>query len=155
MSDYIIKSVSYDIIEEAFYMVMKVFMEFDAPDYSKEGIEEFRKEIIESEKFKNRFKTGDQIMIGAFKEDKIIGVLATSVRNHISLFFVEKEYHRMGIATALFEELIKKIKQENSIKITLNSSLYAVPFYSKIGFVATDIEKVSNGIRYIPMEIVV
>ena len=97
------------MIEEAFSMIMKVFMEFDAPDYSQEGIETFRKYIIQSKEFKNCFKTGEQTMIGAFIDNKIIGVLSISIRNHISLVFVDKKYHRNGIATALFNEILKKI----------------------------------------------
>ncbi|HSQ87540.1 GNAT family N-acetyltransferase [Romboutsia sp.] len=64
--DYTIEKIEFNMIEEAFSMIMKVFMEFDAPDYSQEGIETFRKEIIQNKEFKNRFKTGEQMMIGAF-----------------------------------------------------------------------------------------
>jgi len=150
--DYIIKKIEFNMMEEAFSMIMKVFMEFDAPDYSQEGIETFRKDIIQNKDFKNRFKTGEQMMVGAFIDNKIIGVMAISIRNHISLVFVDKEHHRKGIATSLFNEILKKVVDEKVNKITLNSSPYAVPFYFKIGFIATDTQQVKNGIKYIPME---
>ena len=152
--DYTIKKVEFNMIEEALLMVIKVFMEFDAPDYSQEGIETFRKCIIENKEFKNCFKTGEQMMIGAFIDNKIIGVLSISIRNHISLVFVDKKYHRIGIATQLFNKVLKEIVDKKADKITLNSSPYAVPFYSKIGFVATDIQQVKDGIKYIPMEFI-
>ena len=148
--DYIIRKVEFDEIEVALTMAMKVFMEFEAPDYSEEGIETFRKKIIENPEFKNRFKTGEQQMLGAFINDKIIGLIAISIRNHISLLFVDKSYHRKGVATALFKELLKRVKGD---KITLNSSPYGVYFYHKIGFVDTDVQQKLHGIIYTPMEI--
>ncbi|MGL6108028.1 GNAT family N-acetyltransferase [Romboutsia sp.] len=152
MNNYCIKDIDFDDIEEALELVKNVFMEFDAPDYSKEGVDEFIVQIIESKEFINKFKTGEQIMIGAFYNNKIIGVLAISIRNHLSLVFVDKEYHRKGIATKLFNEILSRLKLKNIDKIRLNSSPYAIQFYKKIGFIATDIEQIKNGIRYTPME---
>lgn len=153
MSNYVIKNIEFDDIGEAFKLVKNVFMEFDAPDYSQEGIYEFIENIIENQEFIDKFKTYEQIMIGAFDDDKIIGVLAISKINHISLLFVDKEYHRMGIASSLVNEIVRVLKLKNIDKIKLNSSPYARSFYKKIGFVDTDIEQVKNGIRYTPMEL--
>lgn len=153
MSEYVIKNIKFDRIKEALELVKDVFMEFDAPDYTPQGIEEFINQIIENETFINKFATGEQIMIGAFSDNQIIGVLAISIRNHISLVFVDKKYHRLGIASKLFDEIQSKLKLKDAGSITLNSSPYAVSFYKKIGFVATDVEQVKNGIRYTPMEL--
>lgn len=152
MDNYIVKNIEFNSIEKALKLVKKVFMEFDAPDYSQEGIDEFIEQIIENKEFINKFKTGEQIMIGAFHDDKIIGVLAISIRNHISLLFVDKKYHRKGVATKLFNEIYSQLQFNNLNKIKLNSSPYAILFYKKIGFVATDTEQIKNGIRYTPME---
>lgn len=152
MNDYIIKKVDFNRIEDALSLVMDVFMEFDAPDYSKQGVETFRNRIIESEEFKNSFKTGEQTMFGAFIDNKIIGIIAISVRNHISLLFVDKKYHRMGIATELLNTMIKELGLKKGNKITLNSSPYAIGFYSHIGFVSTDVCKTKDGIKYTPMQ---
>lgn len=152
MNNYIIKKVDFNLIEDAFSLVMDVFMEFDAPDYSKQGVETFRNSIIESEEFKNRFKIGEQIMFGAFIDNKIIGIIAISVRNHISLLFVDKKYHRMGVATELFNTIIKELGFKKGDKIKLNSSPYAIGFYSNIGFVSTDLCRTKDGIKYTPME---
>jgi ribosomal protein S18 acetylase RimI-like enzyme len=153
MSNYVIKNIEFDDIGEAFKLVKNVFMEFDAPDYSQEGINEFIENIIENQEFIDKFKTYEQIMIGAFDDDKIIGVLAISKRNHISLLFVDKKYHRMGIASSLVNEIVRVLKLKNIDKIKLNSSPYARSFYKKIGFIDTDTEQVKNGIRYTPMEL--
>ncbi|WP_081998881.1 GNAT family N-acetyltransferase [Robinsoniella peoriensis] len=39
------------------------------------------------------------------------------------------------------------------LRITVNSSPFAIPVYHKFGFVDTDTEKVTNGLMYTPMEI--
>lgn len=152
MNEYIIKKVDFNRIGDAFSLVIDVFMEFDAPDYSQEGVETFRNGIIKSEEFKNRFKIGEQVMFGAFLDDKIIGIIAISVSNHISLLFVDKKYHKIGVATELFNTMIKELGLKKGDKIKLNSSPYAIEFYSHIGFVSTDLCKTKNGMRYTPME---
>lgn len=152
-NDFYIRDIEFNDIDEAFDVVKNVFIEFDAPDYSKEGVDEFINQIINNKEFINKFKTGEQLMIGAFDSDKLIGVLAISKRNHVSLVFVDKEYHRMGVATSLFNEIIKRVKLNNVNKIKLNSSPYALEFYKNIGFIATDTEQTKSGIRYTPMEL--
>lgn len=153
MNNYVIKNIDFRNIDEAFKLVKDVFIEFNAPQYTQEGVDEFINQIIENQDFINKFKTGEQTMLGAFHNDKIIGVLAISIRNHISLVFVDKEYHRKGIGTKLFDEIINTSKSKNIDKIKLNSSPYAVPFYKKIGFISTDTEQIRKGIRYTPMEL--
>jgi predicted GNAT family N-acyltransferase len=38
------------------------------------------------------------------------------------------------------------------LEISVNSSLYAVEAYERLGFVATDTEQQKNGIRFVPMK---
>lgn len=153
MCDLVIKNIEADMIDVVLKLVEKVFMEFNAPDYTQEGIDEFKSQIIESKDFKSKFDTGEQIMIGAFNNDKIIGILSISVRNHISLLFVDKNYHRNKVGTKLLNEIIIQSRLKGISKIKLNSSPYALPFYLKFGFVKTDSEKIRNGIQYTPMEL--
>ena len=150
--EYEIRKIGSDRIDEALDLVSRVFMEFDAPDYSEDGIRNFQQYIIESEDFKEKFKTGDQIMKCAFVDDKIVGVIAISARNHISLLFVDIMFHKKGIAKALFNSILEEVSQKGKGKIKLKSSLYAKEFYLKLGFKSIDKEQYSNGIKYVPME---
>lgn len=74
-------------------LVWKVFLEYEAPDYSEQGTEEFRKSINDA---------GYLAMLrcyGAFIGGNLIGVIATrNNANHIALFFVDGKYHRRGLA---------------------------------------------------------
>ena len=85
----------------------------------------------------------------ALHNNKIIGILAVDDKlNHICLFFVDKDLQNTGIGTALF----KRFLNESTPKVvTVNSSPFAVKVYEKLGFTATGIRQVSDGIVYIPM----
>ena len=59
------------------------------------------------------------------------------------------ETERWNIGRKLWDFL----RENSSSKtITVNSSPYAVPVYHKLGFVDTDTEQLSDGMRYIPMK---
>ena len=153
--DYIIKDIDISSIDEALSLVRNVFMEIDAPDYSETGINEVMNEMIESDEFKGLFKTGEQKMIGAVMDNRIIGVLSIGKNDHISLCFVDKEHHRKGIAKALFGELTARLKKSGTKAVTLNSTPYAVPFYKAIGFEITGECIKKHGVLYTPMKLVI
>ena len=126
---------------QALDLAWEVFMEFEAPDYSKEGVEEFRGFLDdEKEVAKLRF-------FGAFHDNKIAGVLAMR-GDHISLFFVKKAFHKKGIGKGLFQYMMSQFGDGEK---TVNSSPYAKEIYCKLGFMAANTEQITNGIRYIPM----
>lgn len=153
--DYVIKRVSLENLDRAFDLVWNTFMEFVAPDYSNEGIETFKVSFIDNCGFKDNFKNNKQIMYGAYSKEVLVGILSISSNNTISCAFVDKNYHRKGIGTKLFEHLILELKDRNVNKITLNASPYAVPFYHYIGFNDLDVQKDYKGILYTPMEYVI
>lgn len=127
---------------DAFALVWNVFSEFNAPDYSRQGIATFR-EFIE-----DPVQRGQLACYGAYLAGQIAGVLALRNSNHISLFFVRPEYQRRGIATALFHFVLPLV---NAIDITVNASPYAVEVYRRLGFVEMEQEQEQNGIRFTPM----
>lgn len=86
---------------------------------------------------------------GAFVQEELVGIIATrNEGTHIALFFVEGKYHRQGIGKRLCQT-VQSVN--NSNKMTVNSSPYAVPIYHKLGFKDTDTEQVVNGLRFTPM----
>jgi GNAT superfamily N-acetyltransferase len=142
-------------IRNALDLVWRGFQEFEAPDYSKQGIEEFRKFISYNSIIK-QFDTEELYFWGCINNDDLTGVIATRGINHICMMFVNKEYHRQGIARRLFktvEEICKS--QDNISKITVKSSPYAIEVYHHLGFLDTDEELTVNGIRFTPMSYLV
>ncbi|WP_300702657.1 GNAT family N-acetyltransferase [Bacteroides sp.] len=139
--DITIHNLSNDEVTIALELVWEVFMEFEAPDYSQEGINEFRSFLDNQDEMeKLRFW-------GALNGDKMVGILAMR-QDHICLLFVRKEFHRQGIAKKLFCHMLYQIESD---RITVNSSPYALEIYGKLGFSATNTEQITNGIRYTPM----
>ncbi|MDO5293425.1 MAG: GNAT family N-acetyltransferase [bacterium] len=128
---------------EAVTLVLNVFMEFEAPVYSLEGIENFKDYVHKSTIF-------DELQIyAAFHSQKIIGVIATRKQgSHISLFFVDPKYQRQGIGRKLFNQVKKDCTGD---VLTVNASPYAVQIYKRLGFIATDTEQTTDGIRFTPM----
>lgn len=129
--------------ENALALVLSVFMQYEAPDFSEQGIKTFQNYISSKESI-------DMLEIyGAYISNEIIGVIATkNDGNHISLFFVNEKYHRQGIGKKLFKVILQ---ESTGSKITVNSSPYAVGVYKRLGFVPDDEEKLVDGIRFIPM----
>jgi len=152
--EYLIRNVEYGELDKAFSLIWKTFLEFVAPDFSKEGIDTFRVKFIENDEFKDCFKNGKQIMYGAYSKEKLLGVVSISANNHVSCVFVDKEYHRNGIATILFKQIISDLEEKKVEKVVLNASPYAVPFYHEIGFKDLDGEQDFHGILYTPMEFI-
>ena len=141
----LVREIKREEIEKALCLVWKVFQEYEAPDYTKEGVEEFYKSIHD-ESYLSRL-----CWYGAFVQSELVGVIATrNEGTHIALFFVNGKYHRQGIGKQLFQTIKSK---NNENKMTVNSSPYAVSIYHKLGFKDTDIEQAVNGLRFTPMEL--
>ena len=140
----IIRKILAEEMNEALSLVWKVFLEFEAPDYTEEGRKEFKK-ALDDEKW-----VAEREFYGAFENDKLLGVIATKNRNHIALFFVDGKYHKQGIGRKLYEKA-KELNKDSFL--TVNSSPYAHEVYKHLGFVDTNKEQCVNGLRFYPMKI--
>ena len=134
-------------------LVWRVFSEFEVPDYSEEGVNTF-KEIIVPERIAEKIKNEGFKVYCCFNESILVGVLGVRDKTHISLLFVDKRYHRKGIAKELLRLVIVDIQKFNPElrEITVNSSPYAVKIYEKLGFMAIDNMQEKDGIKYTPMK---
>ena len=148
------RKVKQEELPETLDLVCKVFDEFESPFYSEEGIASFYK-FIDINNMSEQYSNGSLYFYGCFVNDIIVGMIAVKDFIHISLLFVDKQYHRQGIARSLFDNIIKICKERNpSLKtITVNSSPYAVEVYHKFGFSDVSSEQVVDGIRFVPMEL--
>jgi len=130
-------------IINALPLVWKVFNEYEAVNYPDSGTQAFY-HAIHDEGFIARLSA-----YGAFDGDSLIGILASrNEGSHIALFFVDGAYHGQGIGRSLWNAFLSDSDQN---EITVNSSLYAVGIYEKLGFTKTDEAQEGSGIRFIPM----
>lgn len=130
-------------LNESINLAWRVFLKYESPDYSKEGIEEFRKSIYDPE-FVNKLE-----IYGAFENNKIIGMIATRNVNHIAMFFVDENYQGKGIGRKLYDIACEA---NTDGYFTANSSPYAKGIYEHLGFEYTDKMQEVNGIKFYPMK---
>ena len=147
-----IKQIGSDTLQEALGLVKAVFMEFEAPDYSEQGIQEFLK-FIDMDRIRKQIETSSITLWAFFNGKQVIGVLGVETRGHICLLFVSGAFHRQGIARALLKRGFGIFNRKKTTQITVNSSPYAVKAYERMGFVSTQSEQCINGIRFIPMSL--
>ncbi|MGM9567263.1 MAG: GNAT family N-acetyltransferase [Clostridia bacterium] len=125
-------------------LAWEVFLKYDAPGYSREGIDAFGYAIHDP-----GYVRGLKFY-GAFDSGEMRGVLATREQgNHIALFFVDGAHHRRGIGKALAEQAKKDC---GSGELTVHSSPYAVEIYRRLGFELLGEKEEKDGIAYIPMK---
>jgi len=154
-----IREIEQKDLKEAVKLINTVFNEFVAGDYSPEGQKTFSDYLeIKLGELSQDLDSGHKKMWGFYENEKIIGVIGTRDRFHISLMFVAKDHQKRKIATKLFTAVVDSLKEaENgkSFTMTVNSSPYAVKIYERLGFSVTDNEQIKNGIRFTPMEMIV
>ncbi|MDR3644004.1 MAG: GNAT family N-acetyltransferase [Clostridia bacterium] len=152
LTNFDVKEIKPEHLHAALGLVWKVFSEFEAPEYSDEGIQEF-KSFIEFESVKKMYEQRELLLWGCFDREKIIGVIATRKPCHISLLFVDRNFHRQGVARMLFNTVLDYYQNTTECrKISVHSSPYAAEVYHKFGFHDMQPEQTTNGIRFIPME---
>lgn len=136
----------------AMKMIWKTFMKFEGKDYTKEGIDNFFDFISDDDLYRAFLEGSYQLMV-ALDGDRIVGAGSIRDGNHLSLLFVDEEYHLRGIGASLIEHLCEYLEKEAGEQyMSLNAAPYAVNFYRRLGFRATAPETVYSGIRATPME---
>ena len=137
----------------AMKLAWDTFVRFDAPDFSQEGINNFRN-FVNDDMLRKMLLAGHYQLFVSVDSAKIVGMLSLREKKHISLLFVDEYYHHHGIASALIAFVKRYAATEEGVeKLTVNASPYAIGFYHKRGFKDADVETVSDGIRYTPMEL--
>jgi ribosomal protein S18 acetylase RimI-like enzyme len=125
--------------KQALDLALRVFIEYEMPDYEPEALENFKLAL----------KTNNAFV--ASENGKIIGYINERGGGHVSMLCVDGEYHRKGIAPALMNHIADDLKSKGVTRITVNSSPFGVPFYEHYGFTATDEMQRKDGFIYLPM----
>lgn len=152
--DYEIRPIKRNEWDMAMQLAWDTFLIYEAPVYEPLGVKNFH-EFVKGKELHQLFLLGEYSVYGAFSYNIIVGVLGIRKKNHVSLLFVEPQYHHQGIATALLKSIFKEKIRDGIREMTVNSSPYAVQFYHKLGFIDMDKEICADGIRFTPMKIVI
>ena len=138
----------------AMELAYRTFLKFNAKDYSEEGRSNFKAFVYGEELYK-QFVMGNYQLIVAYEKEEMVGMLLLMQHRHISLLFVDGDYHRIGIGHALIESASMRVKlsARRHKKLIVNASPYALPFYEKEGFIEVKPMQLDNGIKVYPMEL--
>ena len=71
-------------------------------------------------------------------QGKVIGFISMTADQHISMAFVHPDWHRQGVAGALYNRLLNTVSARPK---TVHASLIAQPFFEKRGWVAVEKEE--------------
>lgn len=151
-TSYQIRSAYRDDWQDAMGLAWKTFLRFEADVYTPEGVQNFENFITDTT-LHRMFVMGAYQMFVALDHSRIIGMITLRDTSHISLLFVDEQYHRQGVGRALMNYLTGYMADEMGIRrVTVNASPYGVGFYHKLGFRDLRSEEQRDGIIYTPME---
>jgi ribosomal protein S18 acetylase RimI-like enzyme len=132
-------------------LTRRVFNEFNAAYYSEEGARGFYS-YVNQYMLSWRSKI-DHFVLTAKAQDFIIGMIEIKDHEHMSLFFVEKQFQQRGVGKDLLRRSLSYCLNRKPYisNITVNSTPYAIFIYEKIGFYQIGPERAENGIYFTPM----
>ena len=108
--------------DNAMELAWKTFLKFEANDYSEKGIRSFE-EFITDSTLHRMFILGKYQMLVAEINHKMIGMITLRDESHISLLFVDADYHKKGVGRNLIEALQKYLQTELGIfHLTVNAA---------------------------------
>ncbi len=135
-------------------LAWKTFQRFEAADYGPIGVRNFE-DFITDPALHRMFVMGSYQLFVALDRDRIVGMITLRGTTHVSLLFVDENYHKQGIGRALMEYLENYLLTEvGADRMTVNASPYGVGFYHKLGFKDVRPEERRDGIIYTPMEFI-
>ena len=136
----------------AMVMIWKTFLKYEGQDYSPEGIQNFFEFITDDDLYR-AFLDGRYQMMVAVDDGRIIGAGSIRNNNHLSLLFVDEDYHRRGVGRTLMKRLCEYLRREAGERLmSVQAAPYAVAFYQKLGFRIVKPEQEISGIRVTAME---
>lgn len=135
----------------ALQLALRVFSEFEAPDYKPGAVERFKADCVENEQDIEDRVSGRKLTLVALDGETIVGMTCERANGHVSMLFVDGAYHRRGIGTALLGRMVAELKRKGFARITLNASPYGMPFYLLFGFVPICEEQEKDGFIFTPM----
>ena len=153
MDSVVIRAAKENEWEDAMSLAWCTFQKYEAPTYSKRGVQSFL-EFISDETLYKMFQKGNYKLFLALYQGKIIGMITLRNENFISLLFVDEKYHKQDVGRRLVYYVAMYIREYNQKDCCLvNAAPYAVGFYKKVGFEALGGEEENDGIRYTPMRL--
>ena len=96
------------------------------------------------------------IVFVAVEEKQVVGVLRGK-SDQLQSLFVRADHHRQGIGRQLVERFEEECRRQGSAEIRVRATVYAVPFYTAVGYKRTTGIRAmrsfdGTGLEYQPMK---
>ncbi|WP_320672324.1 GNAT family N-acetyltransferase [Patulibacter defluvii] len=78
-------------------------------------------------------------------DGQVVGFTDLDDRGHIDMLFVAPRAGRSGVATALLEEVLRRVAERGLTRLTVEASLSARPFFLRHGFAVLAEQQVARG----------
>jgi N-acetylglutamate synthase-like GNAT family acetyltransferase len=129
-------------------LIIKCSEQFILPRFNEEG----RQTYLLSHSLEAMRERLGQFQYQVLEQNgEIIGVVGMRRPSHLFHLHVASEYHGQGLGKHLWNAArARALQLDRPDRFTVNSSIYAVPFYEKLGFVAENSE-IRGGVEYVPM----
>ncbi|NCB05855.1 MAG: GNAT family N-acetyltransferase [Clostridia bacterium] len=155
MTDYSIRQLTPDELEEALAFVWAVFDQCEASEHSEEGVSEFWNRI-DPEYAAVRMGEGVLRFWGAFDEQELLaGVCCFRGLSHVELIYIRPDCQRQKLASRLLKRAIFDGKRHDDElpAITVDAPQYSAGFFAALGFEECGDGYEDCGIRYFPMSL--
>ncbi len=139
-------------LKEITDLIYECSKQFILPHFPIEGVQAYT-ESHSIEKMKERLQHQHfNYLVFENEQKKILGVVGVQLPSHLYHLHVMPEFHGLGIGRKLWETAKTVILKNNEpVKFTVNSSLNAVAFYERLGFISHAPQTI-NGVTYVPMD---
>ncbi len=150
-----IRKLQKEDVEGVTLLIFNTFKKFNSEDYfEKEGVQRYLdmydiKKNTPEELYK-KFRKSSFFYV-ATEGERIIGIIRGNPEK-ISNLYVSGSCHKRGVGRKLVNKFEFVAKKEGAKKIKVNASLYAVPFYEKVGYKKTTGIRNLKGIKVWPMK---
>lgn len=115
------------------------------------GAESFL-DSISAEAIRSYIRSNEFLYFVKSDGSRIAGAIAIQNAAHLYHLFVAKEYQGRGVARALWRHAkLAAASAGTPQRFTVNSTLYAMPFYMRLGFEPSGPRTEVKGIAYVPM----
>ena len=145
-------------------LAIRTFERFDADDCTDEGRESFIRFVtdpelrrLERKGIYRLYVAGEMTSVyssgNCAKHDlRMTGMMLIKDFSHISLLFVDSDSQGRGTGRRLVEYAFDTTRNfTGSLMLSVNSSTYAVPFYTRMGFMSIGASSMTDGLRSTPM----
>ena len=146
-----IREIKKEEYELAGKLIWDTYLKTEAKNDTLDGQNRFYTEFVDGDDLNNMLNNETLHLFGYYDDDTLMGLISFMNNGYIMHLFVGMDYMHRGIARKLLEFIFKEAKNQGFNSVTLDSSVYALDFYKKLGFKELGDKIVEDGMAYIPL----